>query len=259
MKLQLAIRTTLAVSTSLLYFAAQAQTGPEKGDWIIRAGAGVVSAPASIGASKRRNMLLPSIDVRNQNGFFASVADGIGFETKPDDWTLSAALGADFYSRDPKDNSRLAGLEKIGIAPALKLGAGYALGDFNLSAALSSRLGGGIKRGNSLVLEGSYNAIASKRLLGIIGITGTVIDTKFARNLLSTSPADSAVTGLPVYQAGSGLLDAGVFAQALYRFDDRWTLFSRLQFSQLRGDAAKSPIVEKKNQTTFLLFTNHSF
>jgi MipA family protein len=259
MKPQFANRVTLAVTTSLLCFATQAQTSPEKSDWIIRAGAGVVSAPASIGASKRRNMLLPNIDVRNQNGFFASVADGIGFETKPGDWTLSAALGADFYSRDPKDNSRLAGLEKIGFAPALKLGAGYALGDFNLSAALSSRLGSANKRGNSLVLEGGYNAIASKKLLGTVGLTGTVIDTKFARNLVSISPADSLVTGLPVYQAGSGLLDAGVFAQALYRIDDRWIVFSRLQLMQLQGDAAKSPLVQKKNQTTFLLFATYSF
>jgi MipA family protein len=228
-------------------------------DWRISAGFGVVSAPKYSGANKQRWLVIPNVDVRYKDWFFASPVEGIGAQTSYGDLTLSGAFGIDFNSRDRKDSTRLTGLSKTNVAPAVKLRAGYDVGDFNVSAALSSRIGSAKAQGNSVELQLGYNAIATRKLLTTIGVTTRWVDQKYAENLISISPADSLRSGLPVYKADKGVVDAGIFVQSLYRISDDWTVFSRLQFSQLHGDARYSPIVERKNQLTAALFASYTF
>jgi MipA family protein len=239
--------------------AAHAQAPAKDSDWTVSAGVGIASVPAGIGAQKRKTRLLPAVDVRHRSGFFANVQDGAGFETRLDALTLSAALGVDFYERDPKNNRLLAGAKKVGLAPAARFKAEYALNDFTVSGTLASRLGDAAKRGNTLQLEAAYALLTSKTVLASVGVNATLADAKFARNLLSVNAADAAATGLRRFDAGSGLFESGVFTQGLYRIDADWTLFSRLQFTCLHGDAAKAPFVQKKNATTFALFTTYTF
>jgi MipA family protein len=223
-------------------------------------GAGVISSAKFIGASKRRTMAVPSFDVRYQDWFFANPVKGIGVESKPlTGLSLTAAIGADTTSRDSKDDPRLRGLEKISLAPALKLGAEYEINDFTFSTELSKRIASSNKSGAKVRFEAGYNVIANKSLLLTTGVFEDVMDKSYARNFLSISAAQSSITGLRPYEAKRGALDSGVFLQALYRFDQQWLIFSKVDVSRLATNASNSPIVQKKNQTSALLFVSRTF
>ena len=258
MNKQIMVMTSL-VATLAASQAAQAQQGPASDGWSISAGAGVVDSPRTLGSKKTRVMAVPRIDVRYQDWFFANPIQGIGLQTRMDGFKLSAAVGADTNSRDPKGGDRYANLSKISIAPAVRLAASYELGDFTTEAVVSSRIATGTKGGTTLQLEESYDLYSTAKAQVSVGATVRLMDNTFARNLVSISVADSAASGLPVYLAKSGLLDAGVFVQAVMPITDRWTLFSKLQLNTFEGDAKSSPLVEKRTSSTFLLFASYSF
>jgi MipA family protein len=256
---RLALTAVFAAGTLAALGAAHAQTSPPARDWRFSVGGGLVVSPEFIGAEDQKAMLFPNFDVRYKDWFFASPRDGIGLQTSTSGLKLSGALGIDLTNRDPKDDPRLTGLRKISAAPALRLKAEYGFGDIDLSALMVNRLGSNAKRGSTVQLEGGYNLLKGQQYRGSVGLSARLTDGKFADNFLSVSPQDSAASGLRPYKAGSGLLDAGVFVQGAYFFNERWSIFSRLQYMQLQGDAADSPIVQKKGQPSFLLFGNYSF
>jgi MipA family protein len=237
-----------------------AQKSSGDSDWRFRLGGGVISSPRFIGANKQRTMAVPAFDIRYQDWFFANPIKGIGVQTKPlTGLSLTAGLGFDGTSRDSKYDSRLNGLPKVGATAALKLGAEYEIGEFKLSGELIKRLASTEKSGTKMRFEAGYDVIATKSLLLTAGVFEQVMDKTFARNFLSITAAQSSITGLKTYEAKRGLLDGGAFVQAVYRLDDQWTIFSKLDFSRLANNAADSPIVQKKNQTTGLLFITRSF
>lgn len=236
------------------------RTASKDSDWQIRLGGGMVSTPRFIGASKQRYMVVPTFDIRYRDWFFANPVKGVGVEAKPlTGLSLTAALGVSTTSRNSDMDSRLNGLPKIGAAPNLKLGAEYEINDFTLSGEFSSRLTSGTKAGSKARLEAAYNLIASKSILLSAGVFEQLMDRKYATNFLSISAQQSAITGLPTYEAKRGALDNGVFAQALYRLDDKWLVFSKVDVARLASNAANSPIVQKRNQTTVLFFVTRAF
>ena len=252
--------TALALATaSLLALHAPVRAQAAGPDWKFGVGAGVVSGPSYIGSDDQRTRVLPNFSARYQNWFFATVPDGVGVQTTLSGIKLSGALGLDFNDRDPKDNPRLSGFSKVGIAPALRLKAEYGFGDVGVSALLSSRLGSSTKSGSTLQLDGGYSLLKGPQLFGSVGLSARVMDGRFADNLIGVSAQNAAASGLSPYKAGAGLLDAGVYVQGTYVFNERWSIFSRVQFMQLQGDAADSPIVLRKNQPSVLLFGNYAF
>jgi MipA family protein len=232
----------------------------DESNWRLSVGAGVISSPKFMGASKRRTIAVPGFDIRYQDWFFANPVKGVGVETKPlTGLTLKAAVGVDTTSRDSKDDPRLKGIEKIGLAPDLKLGAEYEINDFTFSTELSKRIASSNKSGAKVRFEGGYNVIANNSVVLTTGVFEELMDKNYARNFLSISAAQSSITALRPYEARRGALDSGVFLQALYRFDQRWLLFSKVDVSRLATNASNSPIVQKKNQTTALLFVSRTF
>jgi len=240
--------------------ALDAQSGRTASDWRFSAGAGVVVTPRFIGAKKLRTLPLPTFDVRYKDWFFASPIQGVGLEFKPiTGLSLTAALGVDFSSRNSNEDPRLHGLPKIDLESALKLGAEYELYDFTFSGELSQRIASKAKGGATARFEEGYNFVANKRLLLTAGVFEEVMDKTYANNFISISTYQSSVTGLAPYNAKSGLLDGGLYAQALYRIADKWLVFTKVDYARLAKNPGDSPIVQKKNQAMLLLFINRSF
>jgi MipA family protein len=235
-------------------------TQSDGSDWRISAGAGIISSPKFMGARKQRTIVVPGFDVRYQDWFFANPVKGIGVETKAfTGLTLKAAVGVDTTSRNSKDDPRLKGLEKVNVAPSLTLSADYDIGDFTFGTELSKRIASSKGTGAKLRLEAGYNAIANASLLVMAGVFEEAMDKSYARNFFSVSSSQSNITGLRRYEAKSGALDSGAFLQALYRLESRWLVFSKIDVSRLATNASNSPIVQKKNQTTALLFVSRTF
>lgn len=62
----------------------------------------------------------------------------------------------------------------------------------------------------------------------------------------SITSGQSAASGLPVYSAGGGLKSWGAGAQVSYQIDSNWRSYWFLEYEQLAGDAARSPLVTQR-------------
>ncbi len=222
-------------------------------DWKLRAGPTVVTGPRWPGSDATRTRLFPAFDVRYKDFLFINPIRGIGVELPlAPDLRGSAALGLDLTSRKEKDSPRLVGLGNVNGAGALLLELNYQPGDVFVKASLSSRLGSGNRRGSTFETDLGYNLVKSPAAVLGVGLNLQTMDGTYAKNLFGVTAQQSAASRLPVFSAGSGLKSAGVFAQGFYRIDNDWSAFGRLNLYQLRGDAAKSPIIEQKGQNTLV-------
>jgi len=62
----------------------------------------------------------------------------------------------------------------------------------------------------------------------------------------SITTGQSAASGLPVYSASSGLKSWGAGAQVSYQIDPNWRGYWFLEYEQLAGDVARSPLVTQR-------------
>ncbi|OYW46887.1 MAG: hypothetical protein B7Z08_01635 [Sphingomonadales bacterium 32-68-7] len=76
-----------------------------------------------------------------------------------------------------------------------------------------------------------------------IGPRVTWADDNHHDAYFSVTPASATATGLPAYDAGSGLQAYGATASAEFQLTRRWGLSAYGKYDRLTGDAADSPIV----------------
>lgn len=76
-----------------------------------------------------------------------------------------------------------------------------------------------------------------------IGPRVTWADDNYHDAYFSVTPASATATGLPVYDAGSGIQSYGASASAELQLSRHWGLSGYAKYDRLTGDAADSPIV----------------
>jgi outer membrane scaffolding protein for murein synthesis (MipA/OmpV family) len=75
---------------------------------------------------------------------------------------------------------------------------------------------------------------------------GSWANVKSARAYYGIDALASPRTGLPAFQPGSGWLYASTGLLWSYRLGRRWDVVGNLEVRRLRGDAAQSPLVERR-------------
>ena len=122
--------TAIFLASTTMTTQAQAQApvavSAESG---VTVGAAFIIAPQYRGAKKERFLLAPTLSYRNSNGFFAGMGEGVGFSTKVDQFSLSAALS---YRAGRKDSD----------ANGLRRGSDDLRGMGDIDDALTSRFNG---------------------------------------------------------------------------------------------------------------------
>lgn len=258
-------RSLALLSSAALAQVAAAAAAPvsEGSDWQFRAGVAVGAKPRYEGASELRALPLPVLEARWREHFFISTLRGAGYEQRLGGGaSVSAALAPDMAQRRAKDGVRLQGLDEVKIAPALRLGAELAFGPVSVKARSSSRIGADDRRGSRgthAELELGYGLQPSAGLALSLGVNATLMDRQLGQALFGVDAAESARSGLRAHQVGAGLHSLGLFAQGNYRLDEQWQLFFKVGMSRLRGDAAESPIIEKKTQPSLLAAVSRPF
>jgi outer membrane protein len=74
--------------------------------------------------------------------------------------------------------------------------------------------------------------------------------------------AQSAASGLPVFDAGGGVRSLGAGTQARYQWNAQWASHAFVEYTRLTGDVANSPIVAQRgsvHQGMFGFGTTYSF
>lgn len=257
--LALALASTLVVAQS----PAAAGTPAPAGDWQLRGGAALIMQPRYSGGKKLRTLGAPLLEARWRENFFLSTLRGAGYEMRLGEGAaVSLALAPDLYQRRRKDGPRLAALDEVKVAPALRLGSELAMGPVFANAVLTQRLGSGGKRGGRGLhaeLELGYGLLNGPDLALALGVSATAMDGKLGQALYGVSAAEAARSGLRVHGVSAGLHSLGLFAQASYRLDEHWLLFAKAGLASLRGDAGESPVVLKARQPSLALALSRSF
>jgi outer membrane scaffolding protein for murein synthesis (MipA/OmpV family) len=260
-RLPFAARAALCLTLASLAPSAFAQP-PNRAPqgWAVSVGGGLVSGPASLGSTELQFIPVPAFDVRYKDWFYANPGLGIGVQGRSGGLRAYGGLGVDFNNRDPSVDPALAGLNRVPSTAAIRTGLEYSVSRINLGLDITSRLGNAERLGTQAVLEvGTARPLDFKNPRTIVGggAFATLMDDRFANNLVSVTAAESARSGLPEFDVGAGLLDVGLRARIIHRFSERWNLFSQFSISQLQGDAADSPVAQTQTQLGFLAFVQY--
>lgn len=109
---------------------------------------------------------------------------------------------------------------------------------------------GDVYKGYNVSLSASYWFPVHKAVDVTFGGGITYADGNYMETYFGVDQKNADRTGLPVYEADSGLLMARVNAGAVLHLSMSWHLAAGLQYRPLLDDAADSPIVDDRGSTS---------
>ncbi|MGO4307062.1 MipA/OmpV family protein [Cupriavidus sp. RAF12] len=235
-----------------------AEAGARKGDWSVAAGPALYVAPDYPGA--RSSLVYPLVyqDIEYKRRFFSRGFDLLGaYLVNDDTWQVGADFQLDPTWRRAKDNARLNGLGDV--HPTLR-GRAFAQATWyfvTLSADIAQDIAG---QGQGLVANGDlFFSLPVGRWMFTMGPGTTWTDQRYMDTFFGVTQAQSSRSGLPVHAVGSGLREWHANAFVTYNISSHWQALAQVTFARLRGDAASSPITERRQQWTTMAAVTYRF
>jgi outer membrane protein len=260
------IALMMAVFPAALW-AQSAPADPFPDRWQFTAGAGAADMPRYPGSNRRRYLALPVFSISYGRFFLGDApgsggtAGGLGVNLYRDShWLLGAVVSGDLVSprKESYDPARLHGLSDISSTARAAVFAAYTLDWATLRTNVSSDIGGhGEGTLASVDLQGRYHPI--ERLTLSVGPGLAWASGPYMRTFFGVDAVQSAASGLPQFQAKSGLESVRFSLSADYQLTTAWNLGGRATLSRLRGDAVDSPITEARTQNTYAVFAAYHF
>lgn len=231
-------------------------------DWYASIGALALAAPAYPGANNEHGYVYPFGNVIYKNSFFfrtdsipgASIRGLGAYLYKQNGWELTASLAPSFDEREASDDARFRNLGDVGPTVRAALVASYQQDWWKITAAVTRDLSSSKKEGvtGGMDFMATYNYSPSLSFRAGPGFV--VANDEYMRTFYGVSVAQSQASGLPVYNANGGVTNVHVSAGVNYHFEGKWDVGMFATQSRLTGDAADSPIIETRNQTTVGLY-----
>ena len=161
--------------------------------------------------------------------------------------------------RSASDHPELTGLNDIDATLLLGLGLEYTTPNFETFADV----GYGVIGTNAFVgrVGADWVTRPSDALTLRIGPRLFLMSDKFANDYYGVTVAESAPSGLAVYDPSGGLMSAGLQFRASYMLNDSWGLDSAVIWDRLMSDAADNPITAlgRDDQFTFQIALTRRF
>ena len=206
-------------------------------------GVGPVYEPDYFGSNDYEFDVDPQVYVKLNNFVFLD-DDGADF----------ALLGFSGFSFGPslrivgdrreEDNPALQGLDEIGHT--FELGA-FAATTFADRFLVRLKARKGIQTGHrGLIVDGTATALLFRwgRISTSVSGQASWIDDTYADAYFSVTPAESVTSGLPVYDAGSGIRDFGGSFNAYINIGKRWSLNPYVSYRYILDEYADTPIID---------------
>ncbi len=222
-------------------------------------GAAVINSPEFTGSKQRRTMLLPLLDYRWQNGFFAGTTNGVGylFSTAPD-IQYGLRVTADFGRKESRSPA-LAGMGDIDAAAEFGGFFNYFVSP-QISLTSSLRYGSGNdNKGMVVDLGANYSMQVAPQWRGAVGVGTTFANSNSMQSRFGVTPAQSITSGYAPYSPGAGLRDARISASANYFFSRQVAITAAVSASALLGDAKDSPVVRSKSAVSGVVAVSYEF
>lgn len=246
----------------------------------ISVGLVAVSAPEYEGSNKRKSALTPDIFISYRTSSYGTFAVGSkakGVSWTPidyDDYSLGLSLGIDGGRADDKDggglrtgSTRLRGMGEIKSSANISV-FGQVKTDFPVSFAVIKNVGNG-KVNSDRSVDGSGGtrlevSIDVPRQISdkvALSFSPNIVwaDRKYTQTYFGVTSRQATDSGFKAYNAKGGIKSIGIAVGANYRFTANWSANAGILFDRLQGDAAKSPLVQTKNQISAAAGITHNF
>lgn len=216
------------------------------------AGIGLAYVPEYAGADKHRVLPLPFLERTYSNGVFLSTRRGLGYQTALGDFRVSAALGYDAGREDHKANyfsgsDALKGMGRISGSAQAVFSVGYQAGSVGLNLSTRQNLGHR-EYGNTYTLgmETPIYTTASDQFS--FSASAEYADRKHMQTYFGVTATQASNTGnrYRVYSPGAGLANVSAGVNWTHVVDRNWIVRSAAGVSVLTGDAADSPLTQRK-------------
>ena len=271
----------VALSPSVLAQTAAKPAAKNTSPWEVSLGAAIGSSTEYEGGKKTVSGLVPDFNVRYKTDGFGTF--GVGTKSRGISWTaidtdaysLGISLGANTGRKDNADGTllqpgskRLRGMGEIKSTADVSVFGHYTVG-IPIMVQLTKNTGDGKRDAKDGSFKGHGGTEFSLSTEIPVPVTSAITlsispslnwaDSKYTQTYFGVTSAQAAQSGFKQFNAKGGIKSVALSLGANYQIDKNWAANVGVTFSQLQGDAAKSPLVERKGQTSLLAGVNYTF
>lgn len=233
-------------------------------------GAGIAYAPTYDGAKERRTqgVLLPDLHYR-AGAFEASTTGGLRYwAIDQEQLQLALVLGVDGGRAEKKTggglgasgSDRLRGMGKLSATAELGLaGSWQGLGlplSFSLMRAVSGSRGHGGTHGT---VEATWPFYQRDKLQLAAELGLGWGDRRYQQAYYGVTAEQAARTAFKAYAPSAGLHGLDLRLNGQYQLSEHWSLMGSVGYHRLLGDAARSPLTERKATPVAMLGVGYKF
>ncbi|WP_345817006.1 MipA/OmpV family protein (plasmid) [Paraburkholderia sp. PREW-6R] len=214
-------------------------------DWKISVGPGLYVFPKFPGSAQLQTLPFPAQDISWKDRIFSQGPDVLGVNVlRGENYHLGMSISFDFQSRSSSDDVRLKGLPDVHYGPKLRLFGDYTVWAFTGAVAAYQDIAG-TGQGLTAMADLFVSAPIGNWLISM-GPGLTWANATYTRTMFGVTQHESAASGLPSYNTGSGLRDAHFNLNATYKFNEHWSANAGCVVGRLERYAAGSPIIERR-------------
>jgi MipA family protein len=272
----------LTGAVGLAYARAEEKTDDKKEQdpWTISAGGAIITKPDYEGSKKTIVGGIPLVTATYRFKELGTVGidpkNGLSWTPiQLDAYSFGVGLGADFGRKDNANGTAfqpgsklLAGMGRIKSSPEFNV-----FGHYTLGVPIYAQLSKGLSDGkiNDLTRERNGHGgtkvevgvdlpwKATNDLLLTFSPNIVWADKKYQQAFFGVTNAQSAASSFKSYNADGGVKSAGINIAAIYKLNRQWTGTMNASVSQLRGNAASSPLVSRKGQSVVIVGASYTF
>lgn len=256
---------TFALFTGMACLVSSPALGqqPERGKpapkdgWEVSVGAGAIYTPQYFGDDEYALNLVPSIRVKYEDKFFASVENGIGYNLIDTGTFRAGPLAQIIFSRDEDRGGpfRISGDDTTDLIGLGDVDTGVEVGgfaEFDFGGVTSSlKVGKAISAHEGFVAElgVSYKGrlqFNGPPLIYSIGPRLNFGDADYTNTYFGVTQAQALASGLPEYEADGGITSYGLSATAILPLTRKSAMTFIANYSRLTGDVADAPLVQQR-------------
>lgn len=234
-----------AVSACCATGVALADEPQADSNWKISVGPGMYVFPAFPGSSHLQVLPFPVQDISWKDRVFSQGPDVLGVNVlHGENYHLGMSVSFDFQSRSSSDDARLKGLPDVHYGPKLRLFGDYTVWAFTGAVAAYQDISG-TGQGLTATVDLFVSAPIGHWLISM-GPGLTWANSTYTRTFFGITPQESAASGLPHYDTGSGLRDIHFNVSTTYKISPHWSTTVEAVVGRLERYAAGSPITERR-------------